>query len=707
MLRQTSKISNDADTAMRRMLNPRSIALIGASSDETKVGGRALASMRINGFAGKLFPVNPKVREIGGLHCYASIDEIDEPIDLAVISVPADQVVRAVEQCAARAVAGVVIYTAGFAELDAGGKALQDRLSAIAHESGMRILGPNSLGLVNFRTRTIATFHGVFSQKLQPPSRLAVVSQSGAFLGLVAMTGHERQMGFSHLVTTGNECDLEVADFIGHIADDPDTDVVLCYLETCRDGDKLKKALAKAQRNGKKIVCIKVGRTEAGARAAQSHTAAIAGDDAVYDALFRQYGVYRANSFEEYFDVGMAAAVAPRLQNSNVCVVSISGGIGIMMADEGAGRGLVLANIPETVKARMRTLIPFAAPNNPLDVTAMALMDVDLFSQAICAVLETRRYGSIAVYYGGALVNPAQLQIQLAAWRDIRARFPDVVCAVTGMLSMDALRDFQELGVLAYREPTDAMRVLAALHGLATYPLSRELSLPPGGDGLPARPAAPGNEPECLAWLKAHGVPVPCYAVAASAEEAVAAADALGYPVAVKVVADGVIHKSDVGGVSLGIANADGVRHQFDAITGRVAKVCAAGSLRGCLVMPMAKDGVDVVVGVTRDPSFGPVVMFGLGGVFVEVLKDVTFRIAPFDKKEALRMIGEVRGSALLRGARGRPLADVDALAEVLCALSIAAIRADGAIASFEINPLRVLPQGHGVVALDAVVEYR
>lgn len=703
---QASKTPHDAGAVIRRMLNPRSIALIGASSDESKVGGRALASMRMNGFAGKLFPINPKAQEIDGLRCYPGIDSIDDTIDLAVISVPADQVVRAVEQCADRAVAGVVIYTAGFAELDASGKAMQDRLRAIALETGMRILGPNSLGLVSFRSKTIATFHGVFSQKLQPPSRMAVVSQSGAFLGLVAMTGHERHMGFSHLVATGNECDLDVADFIGHIADDADTDVILCYMETCRDGDKLKQALAKAQRNDKKIVCIKVGRTAAGARAAQSHTAAIAGDDAVYDALFRQYGVYRANSFEEYFDVGAAAAIAPRLRNPQVCVVSISGGIGIMMADEGAERGLTLADIPEAVKERMRTLIPFAVPGNPLDVTAKALVDADLFSQAVCATLETRSYGSIAVYYGGALVNVAQLKVQLAMWASIRARFPDVVCAVTGMLSMDALREFQALGVLAYREPTDAMRVLAALHDLAAYPLLRELSLPPGNAGLPARPEAPGNEPECLAWLKARGVPVLRHAVAISAEEAVLAADSLGYPVALKVVADGVIHKSDIGGVALNITDADGVRSQFQAITDRATTACAPGSLRGCMVSPMAKEGVDVVVGVTRDPIFGPVVMFGLGGVFVEVLKDVTFRIAPFDKEEAFCMINEIRGSALLRGMRGRPAADIDALADVLCALSIVAICSDSAIAGFEVNPLRVLPRGQGVVALDAIVEY-
>jgi acyl-CoA synthetase (NDP forming) len=698
--------SKDTRTSMDRMLNPRSIALVGASSDPAKAGGRALASMRANGFAGRLFPINPRAREIEGLRCYASVAEVGEAVDLAIISVPADQVVDAVVRCAAASVAGVVIYTAGFAELDAGGKALQDRLAAIARETGIRILGPNSLGLVSYGSKTIATFHGVFAEKLDAPSRLAVVSQSGAFLGLVAMTGHERQIGFSYLVATGNECDLQVADFIDHIADDPQTDVILCYLETCREGNPLKRALAKAQRQNKKIVCIKVGRTEAGARAAQSHTAAITGDDAVYDALFKQYGVYRAHSFEEYLDVGIAAATAPPLPNPRVCVVSISGGIGIMMADEGAGRGLVLEDLPDAVKARMQALIPFAAPNNPLDVTGNALTNVELFSKAIFSVLESRRYGSIAVYYGGALVQPKQLAQQLAVWADLRAHFPDVVCAVTGMLSVDASRRFQELGVLAYREPTDAMRSLAALLRLSTPRHGRELALRPAGAGLPGRPAAPGNEPECLAWLKAHGVPVPPHAVAATADDAVHSADSLGYPVVLKVVADGLVHKSDVGGVALGIVDAQGVRARFAEIMERMKGLCAPHALRGCLVAPMAAEGVEVVVGVKRDPSFGPVVMFGLGGVFVEVLKDVTFRIAPFDRQEALRMIDEVRGAALLRGARGRPPADIDALADVLSSLSIVAVRADAEVSGFEVNPLRVLPQGEGVVALDAVVEY-
>lgn len=697
----TNQTNHDA---LRRMLQPQSIALVGASADKPRIGGRALDSMRLNGYQGRLYPVNPKGDQIQGIPAYPGLRDIGEPLDLVICSLPASQVLDVARECAALGVAGLVVYAAGFAEIGEAGAAIQDELQAVARASDMRILGPNSLGFVNYRHKVIATFHSVFSSPLPPAGRVSVVSQSGAFLGLVAMMGHERQLGFSHLIATGNEGELQAADCIEYLADDPHTDVILCYLETCRDGKRLELALARARDRNKKVVAVKLGRTEAGARAAQSHTAALAGNDAVYDALFRQYGVYRADSIEEYFDVGVGASLSPPLANERVCVVSISGGVGVLLADHAAAGGLQVSELPEAARQRIKTLIPLADSLNPIDVTGMAVDKPEVFGQALEAVLETGHYASVVVYYGGYLVTQAQVQAQLPLWIDFRQRYPHMVFAVTGFLASDAVRQFQEIGVLAYREPTDAIRTLSALNRFAANARRPAPEAAPSITLAPT-PVAPVGEAAALAWLDAAGIPVVRHHMAHSADEAAHAAGALGYPVALKVVADGVLHKSDVGGVRLNLRDESEVRQAFDAIVEAVRRARPAAPVRGCLVVPMAADGVEVVLGMVRDPVFGPVVMFGLGGVFVEVLKDVAFRIAPFGVDEAQRMIGEIRGYAILQGVRGRPACDLPALARTLSRFSALAAKVEPAVQSFEINPLRVLSRGQGVLALDAVVE--
>ena len=685
---------------LSRMLNPASIALIGASSDGQRISGRALNSMNANGFQGRLYPVNPKGGIIQGRQAYARLEDIDAPIDLAVCSLPASAVLQAARQCAQGGVAGMVIYASGFAEIGGQGAMLQAELSAIARDSGMRILGPNTVGFTNYAQRVVASFHDEF-HRLPAAGNLSVVSQSGAFLANVAMMGHERERGFRYLVATGNECDLQVADCIDFFALDPGTDVILCYLETCRDGARLARALAAARAAGKHVVAVKPGRTAAGARAAQSHTAALAGNDAIYEGLFRQYGVYRADSIEEYFDVGLAAC-SKVLANNRVCVITVSGGVGVMLADHAEMSGLELAELPPQAKSRIREQIPFSDAGNPIDVTGLAVDRPDLFQLALDAAGDARQYGGILVHYGAYLRREQDIQYQIPAWRRVREQYPGLVLAISGFLSEAAIRAAAQEGVLAYREPTDAIRVFAAL---AKFGADRP---PPAsvkvGERVPA-PQAPVDEPSALQWFANAGIAVVSHRVAHSPEAAVQAARELGYPVVLKVVADGVLHKSDVGGVRVNLADKASVRQAFTAIESALKQHLPDKVMTGCIVAPMAPAGVEVGVGMVRDPVFGPVIMCGLGGILVEVLKDVSFRIAPFDVNESLRMLDELRGRAVLEGVRGMRAGDVQALAAAVSRLSVLAAAVESKVQSFEINPLRVLPRGQGVVALDAVIE--
>lgn len=663
----------------------------------------ALQSMLTCGYDGELYPVNPNAVEIQGRRAFADLDSIPGEIDLTVCSLPFEKVFAAAQACAARGVAGMVIYAAGFAEAGDEGAAMQARLTALSAQTGMRILGPNSLGLVNYGNRTIASFHSVFAQGLPAPGRVSVVSQSGAFLGVVAMMGQERGIGFSHLIATGNEADLQLADCLEYLADDDSTDVVMCYMETCRDGARLKRALSLAQERGKKLVVVKPGRTTAGARAAQSHTAALAGDDTIYDALFQQYGVYRADSVEEYFDIGIAAAQAPTPLNNHVCLVSISGGIGVLLADHAEISGLEVSELPPAARKDIQALIPLSETANPVDVTGAAVDNPALFGGVLKALAKHQHYGSVVVYYGGYLRTQAQVDTQTAVWNEFRRRSPQTALAVTGFLSPAAYSAAQAAGVLAYREPTDAIRALAGLSWLARRSAHSSVDAPRALIAAP--PPGHVDESVALQWIAQCGIRVVPHRVAADEAAAEAAAREFGYPVVLKVVADGVIHKSDVQGVRLGLRNDDELRSAFRDIVTCVGRAKPEASIQGCLVAPMVNKGVEVVVGMVRDASFGPVMMFGLGGVLVEVLGDVAFRLAPFDREVAHRMITQIRGGQILAGVRGQPPADVNALADALASLSELAASAPPQVRSFEINPLRVFPCGQGVLALDAVVE--
>lgn len=682
------------------LFRPRSIAVLGASSSPTKVGGRPVAALIANRFEGAVYPVNPRSETIQGLPAFASVKDVPGPVDLAICTVPPGAVMGVLEECAEKRVGALVVFTSGFAEV--GEHAAQEAMAGLAREAGIRLMGPNCMGMVNFGSRAVGSFHPAFAEDIVP-GRIGLVSQSGAFGGVAYMLARERGHSLSYMFTTGNEADVDVGDCTAFLADDPDTKAILLYMEGCRNGPKFLAALERARAAETPVIAVKLGRTEAGAAAAASHTAALAGEDAVYDSLFRQFGVYRADSIEEFFDIARSCVIGSRPVNERVAMVTVSGGVGVLMADDANRRGLEVAPMPEAAQRRMLELVPFAAARNPIDVTGQVLNDPTLLDQAIELAAGHGDYGSVVSFQGSIGRNPALMEATRGAWVERKTASPATHFAVAGFCTPDYTRDLEAAGIPVYEEATHATRAAAALAGFARS--FRERRPRPAVPGAVDLPAGPVDEIGALEVVAAAGVPVARARRARTAAEAGEAAAALGFPVVLKVLSADIAHKSDVGGVRLGVADRAGAEAAFGEIGAAVRAARPDAAIDGCLVAPMVTGGVETILGIQRDPVFGPIVMFGLGGIFVEALKDVTFRAAPFDEAEARAMIESVTAYPLLTGLRGRPPADLDALAAALSRLSCFAAANADAIESLDVNPFLVRPEG--ALALDAVLVTR
>ena len=687
--------------SLEPLFRPRSIAVLGASSSPTKVGGRPVAALIRNRFEGAIYPVNPRSDTIQGLPAFASVKDIPGTVDLAVCTVPPAAVMTVLEECAEKEVGALVVFTSGFAEVGEG--AAQEAMAGLAREAGIRLMGPNCMGMANFGSRAIASFHPAFADEVVP-GRIGLVSQSGAFGGLAYMLARERGHSLSYMFTTGNEADVDIGDCTAFLADDPDTKAILLYMEGCRNGPKFLAALERARATETPVIAIKLGRTEAGAAAAASHTAALAGEDAVYDSLFRQFGVYRAESIEEFFDVARSSVIGTLPANDRVAMVTVSGGVGVLMADDANGRGLSVPPMPEAAQRRMLELVPFAAARNPIDVTGQFLNDPSLLDQFIELTATNGDYGSVVSFQGSIGRNPALMEATLASWIERKRANPDKHFAVSGFCTEDYTRDLEAAGIPVYEEATHATRAIAALAGFARSFRERRArpTVPAAAATLPTGPV---NELAALNVVAAAGVPTVPARHARTAREAADAAADLGFPVVLKVLSADILHKSDIGGVRLGVADRAAAETAFDEILAAARTAQPDAAIDGCLVAPMVTGGVETILGVQRDPVFGPIVMFGLGGIFVEALKDVTFRAAPFDEAEARAMIREIAAFPVLTGLRGQPPADLDALAAALSRLSLFAAANAATIESLDLNPFLVRPSG--ALALDAVLVTR
>ncbi len=690
--------------SLERLMAPRSVAVVGASAEPLRIGGRPIAYMLERGYAGRILPVNPRRAEVQGLTTVPDVSALPEPPDAAVIAVPGEVAVTAIEQLAAMGCGAAVVLSSGFAEVPGeAGRALQDRMTIAARAHGMRLLGPNCLGVFNDRIGYYPMFSSAFENGWPLPGRVGVASQSGAIGGLFVSLARDRGIGTSLCITTGNEADVTVADAIGWLAEDEGTDVIAAYAEGITDGEGFVAALAAARAARKPVVMLKAGRSALGGDAARSHTAAIAGNDAVTDAVLREFGVLRARGVDELMDWVAAATHRVYPAGNTLGVITTSGGGGVLVSDAAEEAGLPMPPMPEHAQASLLRLVPFAAARNPVDCTGQAVNDLSLLGQFIETMVAEGDYRSVLGVFaqtgGAASVAPA-LRAQFAA---VRARHPGRLYAMQLLAPPDVRRAFEAEGFLVFEDYARAVSAIAAMGRLGNgYSQAPPVPPPPA----PAVILPPGalSESEAKALLEAHGIPCAPERACTTAEEAVAAAETIGYPVVLKILSPDIIHKSEIGGVLLDVTDAGAVRAGYALLLDRAAEAAPSARITGVLVARQLRGGTECVMGIHRDPVFGPVAMFGLGGIFVELLQDVVFHRCPFDEHVAERLIRSIRGIPVLTGARGRPRAEIPALARMLACLSRFAVASGPTLEGVDLNPVLALPDG--AFALDAVITH-
>jgi acyl-CoA synthetase (NDP forming) len=688
---------------LARLLTPRSVAIVGASDDPLRIGGRPIASMLRQGFAGRILPVNPNRATVQGLPAYASVAALPEAPDVAIVAVAAGMTMEVIERLAARGTGAALVFSAGYAETGPEGAALEARMVASARAHGMRILGPNSLGLLNPRNGFYGSFTSVVDTRFPTPGGVAIASQSGAYGGHILALARDHDIGIAACVMTGNEADISLGEVIGVLVEDEHTDVIAVYSEGIRDGERFVAALDAARRAKKPVVMMKVGTSRVGSAAAQSHTASIAGDDAVTAAVLAEFGVARARSTEHMLDIARLATRRIYPANNTLGVVTVSGGAGVIASDAAEACGLPMPEMPAEVQARLRAILPYAAPRNPVDVTAQALNDMSLVGQFTDAMITEGGYRSVLGFFtytgGGTVAGPLREQLKQA-----RDRHPDRLFVLSVLASPEQIRGYEADGFAVFEDPTRAVAAIAAM-GRFGDAFAAPPTLP--APVLPAfeLPHVAPSEAEAKRLLNAAGIASAPEAVVNSADAAVAAARTIGFPVVQKIVSPDILHKSEIGGVLLNVGDEAGVRAGYELLLERARAAAPAARIEGVLVARQLSGGVECILGIHRDPVFGPVAMFGIGGIFVEIMRDVVFQRCPFGEDVALKMIHSIRGLPLLTGARGRAPADIAALATMLARLSAFAAAAGPRLAAIDLNPVIVMPQGQGAYAVDAVIE--
>jgi len=685
------------------LLAPRSIAILGASNDPARIGGRPIAYMKAQNFQGAIYPVNPNRAEVQGLRAYPSVADLPETPDVAIVAVPAALAVQAAEDLGKRGTKAALVFTAGFAEVDAEGQAAQDRMVAAARAHGMRILGPNCLGVFDGRTGYYATFSSSFDSGWPVPGRIGIASQSGAYGTHLYTLARNRGIGASLCIMTGNEADVTVGECIGWLAENPEVDVIAAYIEGIREAPGLIAAFETARAAKKPIVMMKVGRSALGGQAAKSHTASIAGDDAVTAAVMAEFGVHRARTSEEMLDIAQTATRRIYPVRNTLGMITVSGGAGVLVSDVAEQVGLAMPPMPDDAQARLKALVSFCAPRNPVDATAQVGNDLNLLAPFFESVVRDGGYSSVLGFFT-MVASSRRWPAMLEKLNEVRLRYPDRLFVLSVIAPEAGVRALEAEGWVCHEDPSRAVTAIAAMGRFGAAFAAPPAALPPTVPPV-ALPAATPSEAEAKRLLAAAGIACVPEAACATVAAAVDAAERFGFPVVLKILSPDILHKSEIGGVLLDVADADAVRTGFATLMQRARDAAPQARIEGVLVAKQLRGGTECILGIHQDPVFGPVAMFGLGGVFVEVLQDVVFRRCPFGEDVAATMIRSIRGFPLLDGARGRAKADVAALAAMLARLSAFAVAAGPRLRAIDLNPVFAMAEGDGAFAADAVIE--
>jgi acyl-CoA synthetase (NDP forming) len=695
-------------SSIGNLIQPRSVAVIGASADSSRIGGRPIRWMIEAGYEGNIYPVNPKRDEIQGLKAWPSVASLPEAPAAAIVAVPAAQVAQTLVELGERGTRAAVVFSSGFAEMGGAGRTAQDELLAIARRYGLRILGPNSLGMFNARHKWFPTFTTTFESGWPLAGGVSIVSQSGAFGSHLATLARNAGIGAPLCVMTGNEADVSVGEVIGWLATDPQTKVIAAYMEGVREGATLMAGLDAARRAKKPVILMKVGRSTIGSHAAQSHTASIAGDDIVADAIFAEFGAIRVQSAEQLLDFAQVASHGIFPVANRMGVMTVSGGAGVLISDAAEEYGIDMPPMPQAAQQRLRAILPFAAFRNPVDCTAHIVNDTSLLNSFLGAMMTEGDYTSVISFFAQVAGTESFGAILFEELRKMRRLYPDRLFVLVAVLSAEQRRRYAQIGVPTFEDANRAAAAVAAMGRLGETFARPAMALVARPEvSLIDLPTSAADESSAKALLVAHGIAVGSEALCASVDEAVEAASRIGFPVVMKIVSPDIAHKTEIGGVLLGVGDSAAVRAGFDTLIQRAGDAHPQARIEGVLVAQQISGGIETIMGIKNDPVFGPIAMFGLGGIFAEVMKDVAFRRCPFSETDALAMIRRTRAAALLQGARGRPLADIDAAARMLSKLSHFAAKAGPRLISIDLNPVIVLDAGRGAYALDALVELR
>ena len=698
---------------LARFFAPTSVALIGATEDLAKFGGRCLSQTIRFGYEGAIYPINPKRDQIFGRRCYPSVSALPETPDHVGILLPAAMVPAALEECASRGVPFVTVFSSGFVETATNeGRVLQQRCVEIARRGGIRFMGPNCNGMVNFVDGFALTSTATIGERPKTAGDLGVVSQSGG-AGQVNVMWRAQQLGLgiSYQVSCGNDADLDVLDYAAFMVESEATRVVMMLVERLPAGDRLRRLAQRAQALEKPIVMVKVGRTEAGSKAAASHTGSVTGTDAVCDAALRQLGIIRVDDCSELYETAMLLRQRKWPAGQCVAATSISGGNLVMAADIGAGLGLHWPEFSETTQRRVGEILPgFGKASNPADLTAGAIGMPGAYAKTCAAILEDSAIDALVP----VLTIASEDDIRAVASVSQTSSKP-VTILWTGRAGGDSALTQEALvaqGHAVYRDATPCLKSLQRTMWYAAYRRTREPGPPrrPAGiDADGARSAlagAPRTVPERLAKqiLASYGLSVTREALARSAAEAANIAATYARPVALKIESQDIAHKTEAGAIRLGVVGAQAAAAAFEEVKQAALHYRPSARIEGVLVQEMVPAGVEMLLGLSNDPTFGPVLTVGMGGIFVEVFQDVAILLPPVTPREAREAIASLRSARLLQGARGAPPADVEALVDSIVRLSWAALDLGGQVEEMDINPLVVLPQGQGVKVVDALI---
>ena len=693
-------------TVLDRLLSPRSIAIIGASHDERRAGGQPLHALTHYGYTGKVFAVNPRYPDIRGVRCYESIGAVPDPVDLAIVALPASEVPRVIEECGAAGIRNALVLSAGFREIGEAGAEPQALLDAALERSGVRIVGPNCIGMLNLGARVFAGFGAGFRQPDWKRGPIALISQSGGFAYSIMAFCQEAGVGMDYMVSTGNEADLGVLDFVEHFLQDGEIDLIAVYLEGLKDGKRLRELGKRALETGKPIAVWKVGNTAVGQRAAVSHTANLTEEYDFYRDAFQEGGFVEIREVYDLVDAAKAFRSRKRPRGRRAAIVTTSGGAGVLLADRCAEAGLQLPTLTEQSAARLKALLPsFASISNPVDFTAALAQKEPEFTQASTLVIEDDHVDlAIVRSFPGRDVG---------AWADHLVEYSatcdkPVIVSLSGTPAQAAAwaPKLEDAGLPCFEVPSRAAAAAAMLCDFADR--TRRSS------GAAPRRITPGrslgfegtngglDEEQSKRCLEAYGIATPRRVFVPADQRATERID-LEFPVAVKIVSPHIVHKTEAGGVRLKVAQAD-LQRTFEDITSRAKAYAPGARIRGFLLEEMAH-GLEMIVGAINNPSFGPLVVVGLGGVHAEVFRDVARRYAPLTPQDARDMVLSLKAARLLQGYRGEPACDIDALSEAVARLSWLISDHEQTISEIEINPLMV--GAGGVTAVDAVVRLK